>query len=53
MVWKHLLNVYPESLTGRERMDFIKEKTQEYFDLRCVWQGHLENSKSVRKSLDH
>ncbi|KAJ8952288.1 hypothetical protein NQ318_007456 [Aromia moschata] len=30
VVWKHLLNVYPEGMTGRERMDYIKKKALEY-----------------------
>ncbi|CAL4124497.1 unnamed protein product [Meganyctiphanes norvegica] len=44
VVWKHLLNVYPEGLTGRERMEYMKKKTQEYEQLKKVWQDHLENS---------
>uniref|UniRef100_A0A1B0EZQ1 Uncharacterized protein n=1 Tax=Phlebotomus papatasi TaxID=29031 RepID=A0A1B0EZQ1_PHLPP len=37
VVWKHILNVYPDGMTGRERMDYIKKKSSEYFKLREVW----------------
>ncbi|PIK47427.1 putative TBC1 domain family member 25 [Apostichopus japonicus] len=30
VVWRHLLNVYPEGLTGNERLDYVKIKTEEY-----------------------
>lgn len=37
VVWKHILNVYPAGLTGKERMDYIKKKSAEYYNLREVW----------------
>ncbi|XP_076256886.1 uncharacterized protein LOC143194175 isoform X1 [Rhynchophorus ferrugineus] len=37
VVWKHLLNVYPDGMTGRERMDYIKRKANEYEKLRDTW----------------
>ncbi|XP_059614524.1 TBC1 domain family member 25 [Phlebotomus argentipes] len=37
VVWKHILNVYPDGMTGRERMDYIKRKSTEYFKLRETW----------------
>ncbi|KAG7172769.1 TBC1 domain family member 25-like [Homarus americanus] len=43
VIWKHLLNVYPEGLTGRERLDYMKQKTKEYEALRAVWQEHLND----------
>lgn len=45
VVWKHLLNVYPEGLTGRERLDYMKQKTKEYEGLKAVWQEHLQNEE--------
>lgn len=45
VVWKHLLNVYPEGLTGRERLDYMKQKTKEYEALRSVWQEHLQDEQ--------
>ncbi|VVC92204.1 unnamed protein product [Leptidea sinapis] len=29
VVWKHILNVYPEGMTGKERMDYIKKKAND------------------------
>lgn len=45
VVWKHLLNVYPEGLTGRERLDYMKQKTKEYESLKATWQEHLQNEE--------
>lgn len=36
-MWKHILNVYPDGMTGRERMDYIKRKANEYVSLREKW----------------
>lgn len=37
VVWKHILNVYPDGMTGRQRMDYMKQKAAEYGRLRDVW----------------
>ena len=37
MVWRYLLNVYPDGLTGRERMDYMKRKSREYEQLKSEW----------------
>ncbi|XP_041037377.1 TBC1 domain family member 25 [Carcharodon carcharias] len=37
VVWRYLLNVYPDGLTGQERMDYIKRKTREYERLKGEW----------------
>lgn len=37
VVWKHILNVYPDGMTGRQRMDYMKRKAAEYYRLRDVW----------------
>ncbi|XP_058873369.1 TBC1 domain family member 25 isoform X2 [Acipenser ruthenus] len=34
VVWRYLLNVYPDGLTGQERMDYMKRKTREYEQLK-------------------
>ncbi|RZC42131.1 TBC1 domain family member 25 [Asbolus verrucosus] len=41
VVWKHLLNVYPDGMTGRERMDYIKKKAAEYVSLREMWKAAI------------
>ncbi|XP_023242263.1 TBC1 domain family member 25-like [Centruroides sculpturatus] len=38
VVWKHLLNVYPIGMTGKDRISYIKQKSTEYQKLRSVWQ---------------
>ena len=50
-MWKHLLNVYPEGLTGRERLDYMKKKTQEYEALKKVWQEHLNDPEQVSEPV--
>ncbi|XP_064162577.1 TBC1 domain family member 25-like isoform X3 [Anguilla rostrata] len=37
VVWRYLLNVYPDGLTGQERMDYMKRKTREYDRLKAEW----------------
>jgi hypothetical protein len=37
VVWRYLLNVYPDGLTGQERMDYMKGKTREYDQLKGEW----------------
>ncbi|XP_006902556.1 PREDICTED: TBC1 domain family member 25-like [Elephantulus edwardii] len=37
VVWWYLLNVYPDGLTGRERMDYMKRKSREYEQLKSEW----------------
>lgn len=32
-----MLNVYPEGMSGRERMDYIKRKAAEYETLKGTW----------------
>lgn len=42
VVWKHILNVYPEGMTGKERMDYIKMKANEYYSLRTRWKDCIQ-----------
>lgn len=42
VVWKHILNVYPEGMTGKERMDYIKKKANEYYSLRARWKDCIQ-----------
>ncbi|XP_055859261.1 uncharacterized protein LOC129921454 [Episyrphus balteatus] len=37
VVWKHILNVYPNGMNGRERMDYMKRKSDYYLKLRDTW----------------
>ncbi|KAL4712914.1 hypothetical protein ACJJTC_011984 [Scirpophaga incertulas] len=45
VVWKHILNVYPDSMTGKERMDYIKSKANEYYSLRSRWKDSIQKGK--------
>ncbi|KAK2841085.1 hypothetical protein Q7C36_012664 [Tachysurus vachellii] len=41
VVWRYLLNVYPDGLTGQERMDYMKRKTREYDQLKSEWASRV------------
>lgn len=45
VVWKHLLNVYPEGMSGKERMDYMKKKAAEYRKLRDTWKEMYKNEQ--------
>ncbi|XP_055549256.1 uncharacterized protein LOC129732412 isoform X2 [Wyeomyia smithii] len=47
VVWKHILNVYPDGMTGRERMDYMKKKSGEYFRLRDIWRTAVQQGNIV------
>jgi hypothetical protein len=51
VVWKHLLDVYPAGLPGKERLEYMKAKTAEYHSLRQRWQHHVKNSEQVIHTL--
>ena len=37
VVWRHLLNIFPKGMTGKERFDYLKKKSSEYYRLRDEW----------------
>ena len=37
VAWRHLLNIYPEDMNGRERFNYLKRKGEEYLKLRQEW----------------
>ncbi|XP_046991499.1 uncharacterized protein LOC124596413 [Schistocerca americana] len=45
VVWKHILNVYPEGMSGKERMDYMKKKSYEYQSLRDCWKNMVQNGQ--------
>lgn len=47
VVWKHILNVYPDGMTGRERMDYMKKKAAEYTRLRDTWRTTVQKGNVV------
>lgn len=53
VVWKHILNVYPEGMSGRERMDYMKRKAQEYVNLRDAWKNLMQSGQNVGELGKH
>ena len=48
IAWKHLLNVYPAGMTGGERLQYLKDLSQLYNELKtdwmnCVLQGRVSD----------
>ncbi|XP_074644682.1 TBC1 domain family member 25-like [Tubulanus polymorphus] len=43
VVWRHLLNLFPEALTGQERFAFLKAKSEEYYQLRDKWRDAVKS----------
>lgn len=52
VIWKHLLNVYPEAYTGQERMDFVRIRCETYRQMRDLWQRNVTSDPEVA-SLSH
>ena len=50
VVWKHLLNVYPEGMNGSERMNYIRRKTDEYGQLKSKWTSHYRSKQVTYRS---
>ncbi len=49
VVWRHLLNVYPEGLSGRERFDYQKKKCNEYYKLRDEWKDLFSKGRGTEE----
>ncbi|XP_053280553.1 TBC1 domain family member 25 [Pleuronectes platessa] len=43
VVWRYLLNLYPDGLSGQERMDYMKRKTREYDQLKREWTARVSH----------
>lgn len=41
VVWRHLLNIFPDNMSGKERYDYLKRKELEYYKVRDQWKEHL------------
>ena len=37
VAWRHLLNIFPENMSGRQRFEYLKAKSNEYYELREQW----------------
>ncbi|XP_041457689.1 TBC1 domain family member 25-like [Lytechinus variegatus] len=52
VVWRHLLNIYPEGMTGNERLDYIRTKSREYERLRDRLQNDpREDFKNIKNMV--
>lgn len=40
------MNVYPDGMSGKERMDYMKKKSNEYYNLRDKWREMLKNGNA-------
>ena len=49
VVWRHLLNIYPDGFTGRERFQYLKRKSNEYFKLRDDWRQLFSSGKGTEE----
>lgn len=47
VVWKHLLNIYPDGLTGNQRMEYVRNKSKDYFELRDAWKTAFQNGEVI------
>ncbi|XP_060595681.1 uncharacterized protein LOC132749798 [Ruditapes philippinarum] len=52
VVWRHLLNIFPKDMSGRERFDYMKKKEKEYFELRDKWRN-LFSTRQVSEEAKH
>ncbi|CAC5413076.1 TBC1 domain family member 25 [Mytilus coruscus] len=52
VVWRHLLNIFPAGLSGKERFDYMKTKENEYYKLRDHWKEHFKNG-SLSEEIKH
>ncbi|XP_060079188.1 TBC1 domain family member 25-like [Ylistrum balloti] len=43
VVWRHLLNIFPIGLSGKERFDYMKRKENEYYKLRDNWRDVISS----------
>ncbi|XP_061397219.1 uncharacterized protein LOC133332864 [Musca vetustissima] len=47
VVWKHILNVYPAGMNGHQRMDYMRRKSEQYYQLRDVWKTAIKQGYVV------
>ncbi|XP_076469269.1 TBC1 domain family member 25-like isoform X2 [Babylonia areolata] len=47
VAWRHLLCIFPENLSGRERFSFLKRKEREYCRLRDEWKERFSRGATT------
>ncbi|PVD24774.1 hypothetical protein C0Q70_15260 [Pomacea canaliculata] len=49
VAWRHLLNIFPEQMSGRERFDYLKRKELEYYSLRDEWKERFSGGSTTEE----
>ncbi|GFN88759.1 TBC1 domain family member 25 [Plakobranchus ocellatus] len=49
VAWRHLLNIYPANMSGRDRFDYMKRKGEEYRKLREEWSERFRNNTATEE----
>lgn len=49
VAWRHLLNIYPADMSGRDRFDYMKQKEEEYRKLRDEWREKFRNNTATEE----
>nr|KAG5708456.1 hypothetical protein BaRGS_026183 [Batillaria attramentaria] len=49
VAWRHLLNIFPAQMSGRERFDYLKRKEQEYYALRDEWKEKFASGSTTEE----
>ena len=49
VAWRHLLNIYPADMSGRDRFDYMKRKEEEYRKLREQWRERFRNNTATEE----
>ncbi|CAG5117893.1 unnamed protein product [Candidula unifasciata] len=49
VAWRHLLNIYPADMSGRDRFDYMKRKEEEYRKLRDEWREKFWNNTATEE----
>ncbi|KAL8602471.1 hypothetical protein ACOMHN_065184 [Nucella lapillus] len=49
VAWRHLLCVFPDNLSGRERFDYLKRKESEYHSLRDEWKERFDRGSTTEE----
>ncbi|XP_076310845.1 TBC1 domain family member 25-like isoform X2 [Tachypleus tridentatus] len=46
VIWKHILNVYSDGLMAKERTNYLRQKSMEYFHLCSTWQNMIATGQT-------
>nr|XP_039260478.1 TBC1 domain family member 25-like [Styela clava] len=49
VVWRLLLNIFPDKLTAEERVIYMKQKTKEYHSLYTQWKALEDHNKYIQE----